>query len=186
MDKQKLVWTQESQKKIFDSRVFSVRESYCRSPNDTMYTYTVIDAPDWAMVIPVLDTEQGKKFLMVKQWRHGSQDISLEFPGGVSEKDEEPEMTAARELREETGYVAGNIEKLGEFYPNPAIMSNKIHFFLASDMKEPLKQELDPDEFVEVEILPWEDVLRSLGTAPYSHALTGTAISLYLQKKAAQ
>ena len=178
----KLIWKEESRKTILTCPIFTVGERYCRSPHGKIKTFNVLDAPDWVMVIPALDTEHGIKFVMVKQWRHGAGEISMEFPGGVSEKDEKPEITAARELREETGYIAGKIEKLGDFSPNPAIMSNRIHFFLALELQEPVKQELDPDEFVEVEIVSWEKVLRCLGTPPYTHAMTGTAMSLYLQK----
>ena len=178
----KLIWKEEGRKAILTCPVFTVEEHYCRSPQGKLKTFSVLDAPDWVMVIPVLESEQGRKFVMVKQWRHGASEISLEFPGGVSEKDEEPEITAARELKEETGYVAGRIEKLGDFNPNSAIMSNRVHFFLALDLKEPVNQELDPDEFVEVEIVPWQNVFHCLGKPPYTHALTGTAMSLYLQK----
>jgi len=177
-----LVWHEEDRKTVFTCPVFSVSERYCRSPDKTLKTYTVLEASDWAMIIPVLETERGREFVMVRQWRHGAGELSLEFPGGVFEKSEDPEAAAARELREETGYVAGKIEKLGEFNPNPAIMSNRIHFFLARDLKPPVMQELDEDEYIEVEIVPWGEVLSGLGKPPYIHALMGTAISLFLQK----
>jgi len=71
MDKQKLIWKEESRKKVFDCRVFSVRESVCRSPNDKTGVFSVIEAADWAIVIPVLKSPSGKEFVMVWQWRHG-------------------------------------------------------------------------------------------------------------------
>jgi 8-oxo-dGTP pyrophosphatase MutT (NUDIX family) len=108
--------------------------------------------------------------------------MSLEFPGGVFEKGENAAAAAKRELKEETGYEAKKIVKLGEFNPNPAIMSNHVHFFLALDLTSPVEQKLDADEYIEVEITPWEDVLKGLGKPPYIHALMGTAIALYLQK----
>jgi len=142
--------------------------------------FTVLDSRDWAIVIPALETEQGRDFLMVRQWRHGARELSLEFPGGVFELGELAEKAAARELREETGYTAGKIEALGVFNPNPAIMSNRVHFFLASDLTPDAGQELDEDEYVAVEIIPWNKVLAGLGKPPYIHALMGTALSLYL------
>ena len=108
-------------------------------------------------------------------------DLSLEFPGGVFEKGESALEAAKRELKEETGYCANRIEKLGEFNPNPAIMSNRVHFFLALDLNPPTKQELDEDEYVEVETIPAEQVLQGIGKPPYIHALTGAALALYLQ-----
>jgi len=180
MNKQKLIWKEESREKKFECRVFSVQESLCRSPNNQTGVFSVIEASDWAIVVPVLETPCGKKFIMVWQWRHGLRDLSLEFPGGVLEAGEDPREGASRELLEETGYRAGKIRKLGEFSPNPAIMSNKVHFFLAEELVNTGKQGLDADEFVEVEMVGVDTVCKGMGKPPYVHALMGTALSLYL------
>jgi len=180
MDEKKLIWKEESRKTLFDCRVFSVQESFCRAPNNQTGVFSVIDAADWAIVMPVLETPTGKKFVMVWQWRHGLRDVSLEFPGGVFEPGENPEEAAGRELLEETGYRAGKIRKLGEFSPNPAIMSNKVHFFLAEDLVNTGRQNLDADEFVEVEPVSVDAVCKGMGKPPYVHALMGTALALYL------
>ena len=119
---------------------------------------------------------------MVRQWRHGARELSLEFPGGVFEKGETPSLAAARELLEETGYEANTIDELGVFNPNPAIMSNRVHFFLARILAPPITQKLDEDEYLEVEIVPWEKVFRGMGKPPYIHALMAAAMSLYLAK----
>ncbi|MDR0512175.1 MAG: NUDIX hydrolase [Treponema sp.] len=179
----KLEWNEESQKTVFTTPIFSVSERYSRSPEKTLKTFTVLDTHDWAIVIPVLETERGREFVMVRQWRHGAREISLEFPGGVFGPDEEPSVGAARELREETGYNAGKIERLGVFNPNPAIMSNRVHFFIALDLSPPLPLKLDEDEYVEVETVPWREVLFGLGKPPYIHALMGTAMSLYFARE---
>ena len=180
MDKSKLIWKEEGRKTVFDCRVFSIQESLCRAPNDQTGVFSVIDAADWAIVVPVLETPSGKEFVMVWQWRHGLRDISLEFPGGVFEPGENPEEAAGRELLEETGYRAGKIRKLGEFSPNPAIMSNKVHFFLAEDLVNTGRQSPDPDEFLEVEPVDVDTVCKGMGKPPYVHALMGTALGLYL------
>ena len=181
--KDRLTWKEEGKKTVFTCSVFSVEERYCRSPFDKLKTYSVLNASDWAIIIPVLNTEQDRKFVMVRQWRHGALELSVEFPGGVLEKGEDAEAGAARELKEETGYSAGTIVELGVFNPNPAIMSNKVHFFLALDLSPPTGQELDEDEYVEVETVSCEEVLSGLGKPPYIHALMGTAMALYLGHK---
>jgi len=181
MAENKLAWKEEGRKRVFDCRVFSIRESYCRSPENELRTYTVIDAVDWVIVIPVLETPAGRKFVMVRQWRHGSQSFSLEFPGGVFEPGEEPKNAAAREMLEETGYKPGTMRKIGEFNPNPAIMSNRTHFFLAENLIDTGTRELDSDEYVETELVDVEDVIRGMGQPPYIHALMGSAVTLYLQ-----
>jgi 8-oxo-dGTP pyrophosphatase MutT (NUDIX family) len=183
MHEKSLAWVEEGRKEVFESRVFSVHESYCKSPNDELKTFTVIDAADWAIIVPVLETSQGRQFLMVRQWRHGSQCLSLEFPGGVFEPGEDPQAAAARELLEETGYRSDTIKKMGEFSPNPAIMSNKVHFFLAEDLVDTGKQKLDLDEFIKIELVDVEAVVKGMGKLPYVHALMGSALSFYLQQQ---
>ncbi|GHV82151.1 DNA mismatch repair protein MutT [Spirochaetia bacterium] len=181
MEHNHLIWTEESSREVFKNRIFSIRESLCRSPAGKTGLYTAMDAPDWAVVIPALETERGREIVMVRQWRHGSRELSLEFPGGVFERGEAGEAAAARELREETAYAAGHILKLGEMSPNPAIMSNKVHFFLATGLQDTGEQHLDEDEYVDVELVSAEEVIRSMGKPPYTHALMAAALMLYLQ-----
>ncbi|MDR2103711.1 MAG: NUDIX hydrolase [Treponema sp.] len=182
MENKHLIWKEESRREVFACPVFSIRESSCRSPEDELKPFTVMDAPDWAIVIPLLQTSQGKAFVMVRQWRHGTQELSLEFPGGVFEPGEDGLKAALRELREETAYVPGKIEKLGKMGPNPAIMSNRVHFFLAEDLSLAGSQEPDDDEYLDVSIVPQEEVFRNMGQPPYVHALMASALALYWQK----
>ena len=177
-----ITWKEENRKTVFNGQIFNVSERFCRSPDKSLKTFSVVDTKDWAIVIPALETERGREFVMVRQWRHGAREISMEFPGGVSEKGEDPATAAARELQEETGYSAGKIEFLGDFNPNPAIMSNRVYFFLATDLKPLAGQDLDEDEYVEVETVPWKEVLAGMGKSPYMHALMGTALTLYLAR----
>ena len=183
MDNSQLIWTEDGRKKVFECKIFSVWESYCKEPGDAVsepLTFSVIETKDWAIVIPVVETQEGKKFVMVRQWRHSSKCLSLEFPGGVFEPGENSEEAAARELYEETGYKPQKIKKLGEFSPNPAIMSNTVHFFLAEDLTSSGKQELDDDEYVEVVLVNADEVIQGMGKPPYVHALMGTALALLL------
>jgi 8-oxo-dGTP pyrophosphatase MutT (NUDIX family) len=177
-----LEWREEESRVVFDCRIFSIRESLCRSPEDETRTFTVMDAADWAIVIPLIEKAGEREFVMVRQWRHGSREMSLEFPGGVIEQGENPLEAAARELREETAYRAGNIRKLGEFRPNPALMSNTVHIFLAEELLHTGAQDLDEDEYLEVCSIRPREVLRGMGKAPYVHALMGSALALYLRE----
>jgi 8-oxo-dGTP pyrophosphatase MutT (NUDIX family) len=179
MNEDHLIWHELERREVCRTGLLTVRNTVCRSPEGENRVFTVIDCSDWAIVVPVLNS--GKDFLMVRQWRHGSKEISLEFPGGVFEPGEDPAAAAARELREETAYSPGRIRKIGEFSPNPAIMSNRVHFFLAEDLTSLENQDLDEDEFVDVEVLPIEEVFRGIGRPPYVHALMGSAYALYLQ-----
>ena len=173
------MWTEEKRRKVFECGIFSVHESTCKSPALSSMVFSVIEASDWAIVIPVIETPKGRQFVMVRQWRHGSRCMSLEFPGGVFEPGENAQEAAARELFEETGYKPKKIKKLGEFSPNPAIMTNKAHFFLAEDLTGTGVQNLDKDEYVETVLIDAQEVIEGMGKAPYVHALMGAALALY-------
>ncbi|MDR2397188.1 MAG: NUDIX hydrolase [Spirochaetaceae bacterium] len=173
----RLVWREEGRRPVFTCPIFSIQELTCHSPDNESRLFTVLDAPDWAIVVPVLHRPQGDAFVMVRQWRHGAQELSLEFPGGVFEKGEAPHLAAARELREETAYEAGVVRSLGVCSPNPAIMSNRVHFFLAEELKALEAQALDEDEYVDVEIVPVQEVFENMGKPPYIHALMLSALA---------
>ena len=181
MDDKRLVWEVMESRIAADLKIFKIRENKCRSPDNQFGIYKVIEAADWAITIPVLNGGKSKQFVMVKQWRHGARELSVEFPGGVFEPRENPVHAAARELQEETGYKPGKIRKIGEFSPNPAIMSNRVHFFLAEDLENTGKQELDEDELLEIMLIDESEVIKNMGRPPYINALMGTALSLYLQ-----
>ena len=177
-----LIWNEEDIKVVYTCPIFTVEERFSRSlQNNKLKTFNALSTPDWAIIIPALDTEEGRRFVMVRQWRHGARELSLEFPGGVFEKGENAELAAAREMREETGYTSKRIEKLGVFNPNPAIMSNRVHFFLALELESTGKQHLDEDEFADVETVSFKEVLAGMGKPPFIHALMGTAMCLYLK-----
>ncbi|GHU13290.1 DNA mismatch repair protein MutT [Spirochaetia bacterium] len=180
MEASHLIWKEEKRTEQFRSRVFSVRDTECLSPEGKTGHFTVIDAPDWVIVVPVIETKEGRRFVMVRQWRHGSREISVEFPGGVIEAGESDRDGAVRELEEETAYRAGKLVKLGDMAPNPAIMSNRVHYYLAEELKPLASQNLDDDEFVDVELVDTGEVLRCMGKPPYIHALTAAALALYL------
>jgi 8-oxo-dGTP pyrophosphatase MutT (NUDIX family) len=181
MENSHLIWKEQSRKARFKNRIFTIQDLVCVSPGGEEGTFSVMDCQDWAIVIPVLYTPAGKEFIMVRQWRHGSQALSLEFPGGVCEPGEAPEAAAMRELSEETAYTPGCLLKLGEMNPNPAIMTNRVHFFMAKDLRDTGKRNLDTDEYVDVEIVPADTVIRTMGKPPYVHSLMAAALMLYLR-----
>ena len=176
-----LEWSEIERKEVYRCRVFSVRDTRSRGPDGVDRTFTVMDAPDWAIVLPVIRNEDGDHFLMVRQWRHGSDSLSLEFPGGVIEAGEDGAAAAGRELKEETGWQAAGIRRLGSFNPNPAIMSNAVHIFLAEGLHRAGKQKLDADEYVDTELIKISDVIAGMGRPPYVHALMASALALYLR-----
>ena len=179
-DDEKLKWCEKGQKSLLKTIVCDVTSKHSVSSTGIEGDYIIMDAPDWAIVIP--ETPDKEHFLMVKQWRHGAACLSVEFPGGVIDKGETPEAAARRELEEETGYEAGTLIKMGECSPNPALFSNHVHFFLAQDLHKKGCQKLDSDEMINCMELSKKEVIEGMGTKQFPHAIMGTALSFYLKR----
>ena len=173
----KLKWTEGKISSLLKTIVFEVTSHHNKSFTGIEGDYIILNAPDWVIVIP----EKNQNFLMVKQWRHGENKLSVEFPGGVIDKGETPEEAAVRELEEETGYKAGKLTKIGCVNPNPALFNNKVHFFLAEELIESGKQKLDEDEFINYMEVSKKDILEGMGSEQFPHALMGTALCMYLK-----
>ena len=178
-DDDKLKWEEGKPNPLLKTVVCTITSRHNFSRDGTEGDYIIMDAPDWVIVI----AERNDKFILVKQWRHGEAALSVEFPGGVIDRGEEPEAAAKRELEEETGYKAGKLTKLGRVNPNPALFSNHVHFYLAEELQATGKQTLDDDEFINCMELTKEEVLEGMGTEQFPHAIMGMALSLYIKYK---
>jgi 8-oxo-dGTP pyrophosphatase MutT (NUDIX family) len=173
-----VTWRKLGRRELFSCRVFTVTERENEAPDGRKGHFAVLEAPDWATVVPLIDGPAGPSFLMVRQYRHGSDEVSLEFPGGVVEPGEAPEAAAARELSEETAHRAGRLVHAGSLSPNPAIMANRFHVYVAFDLKPEGSQNLDEHEVVDALVIPVEEVRAHMGEPPYSHALMVCALYL--------
>lgn len=129
----------------------------------------VFHSADWVNVVPLLGDD---RVLLVRQWRYGIQDVSLEVPGGLVEAGESHRETALRELEEETGYRAAEIERLGTVHPNPALFDNRMSYWLARDL-ERVHHEPPGDGREELEVVevPLADIPRLARRGEISHAL---------------
>jgi len=171
-------WTQVGRRELLDCRIFRVAERENLSPDGRSGRFTVLDAPDWATVVPIVESRGEACFVMVRQYRHGSDQISVEFPGGVVEPGEEPEAAAARELLEETGFRAERVRSAGSVSPNPAIMTNRFHVFVADGLVQSGTRNLDEHEIVDSFLVPAREVRATMGRGLYSHALMVAALFL--------
>ncbi|MBU1167226.1 NUDIX hydrolase [Patescibacteria group bacterium] len=124
-----------------------IRKDLVEYPSGFQSDYHVIDRNNFVAIIPI--TENNEIYL-VKQFRYPVSSFSLEFPMGAIEKDERKEEAAARELREETGIVAGKIDFLGAISPAHGALSNTAYCYVATEIKEINDPEPDESECLEL------------------------------------
>ncbi|MGA2478458.1 MAG: NUDIX hydrolase [Spirochaetia bacterium] len=135
--------------------------------------FCLLTAPDWVTVIPVLSGGNGEEILlMVRQYRHGAEIITTEFPAGLVDPGEEPLAAAARELEEETGYRAGRMTLLGRVRPNPAFMNNWFSTYLAEDLVRVGDLSLDDTEELQPLTLSRAELARRIGSGELVNSLT--------------
>ena len=176
-DDKALCWKKLSEKILLHHKVMDVVEKERQAESGMTGQYVSIRTFNWVIAIPVHDG----RFVMVRQWRHGLEGITVEFPGGVQEDGETAESGAARELFEETGYRAGKLTLLGQCNPNPAIYENRITFVLAEDLTATDELHTDDDELVEPVELPVEEVIERFGSGEFCNVFVGTGLALYLK-----
>jgi ADP-ribose pyrophosphatase len=139
----------------------------------------VFSCPDWCNVLAV--TEAGQ-IVMIWQYRFGTDALSLEIPGGVIDPGESPEEAARRELREETGYEADQLELVSVVEPNPALQGNRCYTFLARGARLVGPMSPDEDEELEVALVEEDDLAALIDERHVTHALVVVALETYLRR----
>ena len=162
------------EKEIFKNPHITVYSKRLKLPNDKIVNWTFTGRQDAVGVVAVL--EDGN-VLLVKQYRPAIKKETLEIPAGLLEKNESPSEAANRELEEETGYKAVKLEKICEYYMSPGVSEGKFHLYYADELVK-TEQNLDEDEFLEVE----EIALESVEISSLSDAKSILAIE-YAKKK---
>lgn len=163
-------------------RVFDVRQDVTRSPESGKeYDFYVIESPDWVNVIPLTPAGQ---VVCIRQYRHGTEEVTLEVPGGVVDPEDGDPVTAAwREMREETGYDAEAMIPLGAVAPNPALQTNRCHSYLARGAYPNGAQALDGAEEIDVTLVDLDDIPALITGGQITHALVVTAFYLFDQHR---
>ena len=139
----------------------------------------VFACPDWCNVIA--ETPEGE-LVLVWQFRYGTDEMSLEVPGGVIDPGEEPIDAARRELEEETGYTAESFELVSGGEPNPALQGNRCFTYLARSARLTAKTAFDDLEDLETVIVPASELASLIDDRVIRHALVVVALEVYLRK----
>jgi len=170
--------------KILESSYFRprLRLDKVELPNGKFLDATIFEFRTWANVIALT---KNNEVVLIKQYRHGVQEVLWEIPGGVVEDGEDPLEGVKRELLEETGYTASEFIQVGALYPNPAIQTNTMYCFLALNAEKVTRQNLDDGEDIEVHLVPLKELVAMTKRGDFPHALQVAALFqalAYLEK----
>lgn len=163
------IWKETSKELVLKSIIFKIfKVGFKSQKSDKAGFFDVIETRDWINIVPVT---KDNKVIMVKQFRFGSKEMTLEFPAGAMEAGENPLETAKRELLEETGGI-GQVRASGTCKPNPAFLNNTCHHFIATEVEIKNEQSLDPLEEIELVQFPVSEIDGMIGNGQINHSLS--------------
>ena len=170
-----LPWEKVGSQPLGNFRVFSLRSDKKISPRTKIpHDFYVLDSSTWVNVIA---TTPDNQLVMVEQFRHGTNTVELEIPGGIMDPtDADPVATGVRELREETGYEGRDARVLGEVFPNPAIMSNTCYTVFVQDCALKHPTQFDGGEDIITRLVPAAAIPGLVAGKKIRHALVLCAL----------
>ena len=163
-------------KQIYEGRRVKLHVDRVVLPGGRETAREVVDHPDCVAIVAV-DAENN--VMLVRQFRYALAQELLEIPAGVIEPGEKPIECAFRELEEETGYTAANMERIGGFYSSPGCFTEFLHLFLATEL-EPGHKAVQEDEITEVVPVPLEQVHNLITTGELQDAKSIAGLLLVL------
>jgi ADP-ribose pyrophosphatase len=170
MKKKETTLTQQTQ---YNGKIINIRLDQVEV-NNTTRIREVVEHPGGVCVLAI---NQKDEVVVVEQYRYGISQFLLELPAGKKETNEDPLITAQRELSEEAGIEADTWESLGVFYPSPAYLNEVIHLYIASGLHT-TQQNLDEGEYLDTCFLPLETLKQKI----LSNEITdGKTIALILR-----
>lgn len=141
--------------RIFEGRIVNLRVDEVRLPTGATARREVVEHPGAVALVAALP---GPSVMLVWQWRHAVGEALLEIPAGTLDADEDPLDCARRELAEETGHAAANIEPVASFWSAPGFLTERMNVFLATGLTE-AAGEMDEDEIIRTQVVPWDEAV---------------------------
>jgi ADP-ribose pyrophosphatase len=150
-----------SSRRIHTGRIITVDTDTVRFPDGSIGELDMVRHPGASAVVPFLSDPTGDdpQILLLKQYRYAAEQYLYEIPAGRLDNGEDPRDCAARELREETGCTARQIDFLMTMYTTPGFTDERIHLFMATGLEHGDTAH-EPDEFMTLETVTLSEALR--------------------------
>jgi len=162
-------WPVVSSNRVISTRIFDLRTDRALNPRTgRAHDFTVLESTDWVNVIALTPA---REMVLIRQYRFGTGQVTLEIPGGLIDPGDTPAGAAVRELQEETGFRPGRVREIGRVRPNPAFLNNTCYTFLVEDALRDGPARLEPAEDIAVELAPLEAIPELVRSGRIDHAL---------------
>ncbi len=175
-----LPWPVISSETTAETRIFKLRTDLAKSPRTgKIHPFQILESPDWVNIVAITPQQE---LVLIRQYRFGTGEVTLEIPGGLIDPGDTPESAALRELREETGYMPGAkngrpmVRRIGRMRPNPAFMNNTCYTYLVEEAVQKGSQEQDPAEDISVELHPVGDIPDLIKSGQIDHGIVLNAL----------
>ena len=164
-------WKCLAVKRIFSSPWLCLENHHVRSPAGREFHHVVVEADPSVLIVPV--TQEGR-IIIIREYRYPTRGWNYEVPGGGTEG--LPLAVAARkELKEETGYLARRLEKVGKFIVYSGVSSEFCHVFLATDLRRQGRQP-EPTEHIRVRSVTWAELEHLIATNRFRDGMSLAAL----------
>lgn len=165
-------------KRIYSGRILNLSADRVILENGKKSYRECVSHIGASAALPVLNETE---IILVRQYRYCVQRELLEIPAGLIEPNETPDQTIKRELEEEIGYTPHSLEHILTYYSTPGFSDEKLHLFIAKDLKEK-SGKLDDDEIVKPEVVKIDDAVNKIKKGEIIDGKTIIAILYYISK----
>lgn len=183
MDNKELFWKSLGSEYALDTKWLRVRKEVVELPSGKILDdfYTV----EGSELVAILAIDKNDNVILVRQYRHAVKDVTVDLPGGGVKKGEQLIEAAKRELAEETGMIAGHLEKLLTYYPDSGKTACVKYIFFASDLKKDTENlhSQDDSEDIRLILMPLKEVFGGIKTGELKEATLHIGVSAYLNQR---